>query len=240
MRRNLWRCLEHIEALSRRRGKYLHLDLEPEPLCYLETTAEVIDFFEQMEGDRPGDERLRRHLALNYDTCHMAVEYEEPEEALNRLRQHQIKIGKMHLSSALKLRAGPEARAALARFADNVYLHQVIARDATGALARFKDLEMALKAPVAPDLEPPEWRVHFHVPLHSPGTALLGNTAEDIARVAGILQRHPGLCSHLEMETYTWAVLPPDWQSRSVVEQLALEYEWTLKRFAEKGFEVAQ
>ncbi|MBM3844939.1 MAG: hypothetical protein FJ405_01465, partial [Verrucomicrobia bacterium] len=75
-RANLWRCVEHLERRSRSSGKALHLGLEPEPLCYLETTPETVDFFERMQNDRPGDLRLQEHLGVNYDCCHLAVEFE--------------------------------------------------------------------------------------------------------------------------------------------------------------------
>jgi sugar phosphate isomerase/epimerase len=61
--------------LAERTGRRLHLGLEPEPLCYLETTAETVDFFEEMAADRPRDRRLFEHLGVNYDTCHLAVEF---------------------------------------------------------------------------------------------------------------------------------------------------------------------
>jgi hypothetical protein len=35
-------------------------------------------------------------------------------------------------------------------------------------------------------------------------------------------------CAHLEMETYTWEVLPPELRSRDVVDQLVAEYHWVL------------
>src|SRR5438105_2868270 len=80
-----------------------------------------------------------------------------------------------------------------------------------------------------------EWRVHFHVPLQSPPAALFDNTASHILGVLDLLQANPALCSHLEMETYTWEVLPPELKDRDVVEQLVAEYEWTLARLAERG-----
>jgi hypothetical protein len=101
MRSNLWRCVEHIARVSERTGKRLHLGLEPEPLCYLETSGEAVEFFDQLRRDHPGDPRLAAHLGINYDTCHLAVEFEEPRQALERLQQHEIKISKIHLSSAL-------------------------------------------------------------------------------------------------------------------------------------------
>jgi hypothetical protein len=50
-----------------------------------------------------------------------------------------------------------------------------------------------------------------------------------------LLAAYPTLCSHLEMETYTWEVLPQELKSRDVVEQLAAEYDWTLTQLAERG-----
>ena len=236
-RANLWRCLEHIERVSRQSHRVLHLGLEPEPLCYLETSSETVNFFEQMRQDRPGDLRIDEHLGVNYDTCHLAVEFESPSEALGRLRQHRIKISKLHLSSALKIRPTPEARRALAGFADQTYFHQVLARAADGSLTRYKDLDLALAQPASsePHLAE-EWRIHFHIPLHSPPAPLFDNTTDHLLGALDCLQRHPGLCSHLEMETYTWEVMPPELKNRSVVDQLVAEYDWTLARLGERGF----
>ena len=43
IRENIWKCAEHIAALSDRTGKALHLGLG-EPLRYFETSAETIQF----------------------------------------------------------------------------------------------------------------------------------------------------------------------------------------------------
>jgi hypothetical protein len=63
----------------------------------------------------------------------------------------------------------------------------------------------------------------------------LENTSDHLIGVLDILRANPSLCSHLEMETYTWEVMPPELKSRDVVDQLASEYEWTLARLAERG-----
>jgi hypothetical protein len=249
IRDNLWRCVEHIARVSAQTGRKLHLGLEPEPLCLLETTGEVAQFFDRMRAEHRNDPRLAEHLGVNYDTCHLAVEFEEPQKAIPFLQQHGIKLSKLHLSSALSLRPTREARQALATFADDVYLHQVVVRHANGSRVVYLDLDDALacehptgethlEATAQSALTTPhsdQWRVHFHVPLHSPPTAMFGNTTGHIVGVMDLLQADPGLCSHLEMETYTWEVLPPEFKSRDVVEQLAAEYEWTLGRLAERG-----
>jgi hypothetical protein len=229
---NILRTVKHIERLVEKTGRRLHLGLEPEPLCLLESITETIAFFDRLRSDHPHDPSLGELLGVNYDTCHLAVEFEEPAESLKRLARHGIKISKLHLSSALKLLATPPNRAALGRFADETYLHQVVARTGSGRLSRYKDLDVALaSAPGANE----EWRVHFHVPLHCPPAERFGNTTDHLLGVLDVLQENPRLCSHLEMETYTWEVMPAELKSRSVVDQLAAEYEWCLAALRTRG-----
>jgi hypothetical protein len=238
MRANLWRCVEHIAALSERSGRDLHLGLEPEPLCYLETTPESIRFFERLRADRPGDSRLGRHLGINYDACHLAVEFEDPTVGLDQLAEAGIRLSKVHLSSALKVRPGETARNALRAFADTTYLHQVVVRPAGGQLIRYRDLEPALAARA--DTDPAEeWRIHFHVPLYSPPSDLFDTTADHLLGVLEVLGRDPRRCRHLEMETYTWDGLPAELKQRGVVDQLVDEYRWTLARLSERGLVAA-
>ena len=236
MRENLWRCVEHIAAVGERTGKKLHLGLEPEPLCYLETSSETLQFFEQMRADRPNDRRLDQCLGVNYDTCHLAVEFEDPHEAIQRFQNHGIKISKLHFSSALKVRPTPEARQALVAFADDVYFHQVITRAEDGTVTRHRDLDVALSQPSTPNSQlSQEWRIHFHIPLHSRPTALFDNTSDHLLGAMDALKADPKLCSHLEMETYTWEVMPAEMKNRSVVDQLVSEYEWCLAKLAERS-----
>jgi len=230
IRQNIWRSVEHIAHVSERTGRKLHLGLEPEPLCLLESSAEAIHFFEQMRAEHPRDPRLRDHLGVNYDTCHFAVEFEEPQNALPCLIHHGIKISKIHVSSALKV-SPTEGRAELRKFSDDVYLHQVVARDEFGNRTIYRDLPDALASTAAAR----EWRIHFHVPLHAPAAEPFENTNDHILGVFDLLQTNPDICQHLEMETYTWEVLPPELKSQSVVDQLAQEYEWTLAELGKRG-----
>jgi hypothetical protein len=236
IRDNLWRCIEHIATLSERSGLSLHLGLEPEPLGLFENSAETARFFDELREQHPGDPRLDRHLGVNYDTCHFAVEFEEPGNALAVFQAHGIRLSKIHISNALKLRPTPSALAELAAFADDVYLHQVIARADDGKLTRFKDLPLALEPSSSKsnrDLE--EWRVHFHVPLHCELAGEFATTTDHVLGLFRMLQGQPHLCSHLEMETYTWAVLPQSLRTRDVSEQIVSEYQWTLRNLARYG-----
>ena len=236
IRDNIWSCVEHIARLSDRTGHELHLGLEPEPLGLFENSAETARFFDELRQQHPGDPRLDRHLGVNYDTCHFAVEFEEPRDAVALLQAHGIRFSKIHLSNALKLRPSAAAVAQLAAFADDVYLHQVIARKDNGPLARFKDLPLALKRSMTKsDRAAEEWRVHFHVPLHCHATGEFETTNDHVLGLLKLLQAQPRLCSHLEMETYTWAVLPDALKTRDVSEQIVNEYQWTLQHLAERG-----
>jgi hypothetical protein len=239
IRQNIWRSVEHIARVSSRTGRKLHLGLEPEPLCLLENSAETITFFDQLRTEHPKDERLSEHLGVNYDTCHFAVEFEEPQNAFASLVNHGIKISKIHLSSALKVSPTPAAREELKKFSDDIYLHQVIARDNSGRHTIYRDLPDALADATSSfgirHSELPEWRIHFHVPLHAPTALPFVNTNDHLLGVLDFLSGNPKLCSHLEMETYTWEVLPPELKSQNVVDQLAAEYGWTLARLKERG-----
>ena len=236
IRQNLWHTVEHIARVSEKTGRKLHLGLEPEPLCLLESSAETIHFFDHLRAEHPHDPRLAEHLGVNYDTCHFAVEFEEPQNALPCLVNHGIKISKIHLSSALKVSPTPAACEALKKFADDVYLHQVVVRDAAGNRTIYRDLPDALShhaSRITHHAE--EWRIHFHVPLHAPAAPPFENTNDHLLGVLDLLQLNPQICSHLEMETYTWEVLPPELKSQSVVDQLAQEYNWTLAELAQRG-----
>jgi hypothetical protein len=168
----------------------------------------------------------------------MAIEYEEPIETLERFRRHGVRVNKVHLSSALALSPTPEALSALAAFDESVYLHQVIARGPDGRLTRWKDLPEALTEAATRRPSPgEEWRIHYHIPLHHKASGVFRNTTDHLLRVLEFLAGNPGFCAHLEMETYTWEVLPPGLRNRSVIDQLAGEYAWCLEhlRGAKRG-----
>jgi len=241
IRDNIWRCVEHIARVSQQTGRKMHLGIEPEPFCLIENSSETIRFFDRLRAEHPRDARLTEHLGVNYDTCHFAVEFEEPQNALGGLIQRGIKVSKLHLSSALKVRPTAETRAALAAFAEDVYLHQVVVCRADGQCIIYRDLDEALAGEPAESEEEAEsaqgaeWRIHFHVPLHSPPTKLFDTTADHLLGVLDMLAANPGMCSHLEMETYTWEVLPAELKRGDVVDQLVAEYDWTLAALKARG-----
>lgn len=229
-------------------GKCLHLNLEPEPDCLLESSDDLIRFYEEWllpVGAKLIAERmqcsfnearriLHAHVRVCYDTCHFAVAYESPEQALQKLEAHGIGIGKVQVSSALKV-VLPEDVAArqaiahrLAEFADPTYLHQVVVRTTQGINRHYMDLDKALPDILAKDAL--EWRIHFHVPVFAESFDLLSSTQSDLAQALRCLKMRP-LCRHLEIETYTWSVLPASSKS-NLLESIEREYAWVMAQLA--------
>ena len=203
---NLGRVARSLAALADRSGVSVRLCLEPEPWTTLETTPDAVRFF--AEHLSPLGAVARDHLGLCYDCCHQAVHFEEPGEALGALADAGIAVGKVQVSSALHL-ARPDdaaARAALLAFAEPRYLHQTVARTADGRLLRALDLP-ELSSPDADWRAAEAWRTHFHVPIWWDGDGGLGTTRGDWQRAVRVAVDR-GLCRHLEIETYTWHVLP--------------------------------
>ena len=234
---HLLNCAEEIENLSQKNGQDLHLGLEPEPLGWFETIPETIEFINELCKRAEDPEMVRRRIGVNYDCCHLALEYENPRGGLNALKDAGIRLSKIHLSSALCAQPNKKNLLTLENFVEEVYLHQVITAKNGAVVARIKDLDLALKQEKQKSMNADEWRVHFHVPLHASPENGLGDTREHVLMTMDWLAENPDTCTHLEMETYTWEVLPQELRSIDVVEQVIKEYQWTLDALKQRGLE---
>jgi len=232
---NLIRTAEILAGIEERTGKTLLLALEPEPDCLIENTDELLAFYGgpllEAAGRRAGCEQLvRKHLGLCFDTAHAAVEFEDFVSALDSIHAAGIPIAKIQISSALAATGTPESLEALQPFCEPVYLHQTKIRHANGDLAHFADLPEALGkvAPAPGD----EWRVHYHVPLFWQGDDRLGSTSGQIRpAIRHVLEA--GLTDHLEIETYTFTVLPPALAPATLSDGIAEEFRWLLNQLAD-------
>ncbi|MBX2854583.1 MAG: metabolite traffic protein EboE [Rhodobacteraceae bacterium] len=237
----------HNIGIRERTGKTIALALEPEPCCFLETIEESVEFFAhylfseaaagkvaELAGVSKAEAAaaLPRHLGLCYDVCHAAVEFEDPAESVAMLRQAGVPIHKLQLSAALRLpQIDAVMRDALSAFVEPTYLHQVVARDAAGALTRYVDLPEALARGVVSDGE--EWRVHFHVPIFlaelTPSLRRFHTTQDFLAEILAHHANDP-ISPHLEVETYTWDVLPDELRDAPIADAIARELNWVARR----------
>ncbi len=222
---------DYLEELSVSADQHIHLGLEPEPLGHFENLSETIAFFQRLWDYAPAEKvpLLQRRIGVNYDTCHFALEYEDCHSALDALIDAGIFISKVHLSNALTF--DPQDSRALVYlrdFDEPTYLHQVLCRHPDGTIVRFTDipeffahLEQAETNPYV------EARCHFHIPLYTQASGVFGSTIEHAQEALTYLQKVPDYCSHLEIETYTWGVLPTDLQ-RPLATMISQEYAWAL------------
>ncbi|MEO8961120.1 MAG: metabolite traffic protein EboE [Ginsengibacter sp.] len=223
--KNIIRIIGDLIQIHQSTGKLLHLDIEPEPDGLLESGTEFIEWFEndllpagipiinsKMNiSNHKAEDLIKEHLRLCYDVCHFAVGYEDHQTTINLLAEKSIKVGKIQISAALKADMNsPEIKTEsikenFSRFNEPVYLHQVVARTKDGNLLRYPDLPEALNEKDNSLIS--EWRAHFHVPVFAKKFDLLSSTHDEIIEVLSIQKKKP-FTNHLEVETYTWEVLP--------------------------------
>lgn len=227
---HLNRLTAALAELHRETGKKIVYCLEMEPDCVLENTEQAIAFFQQRRVTDPN----HAYLALCFDVCHQAVMFEDCYQSLDRLRQARVPVGKIQLSNAMICRLPPQGESRrehvlniLASFAEAVYLHQVKALDAQGRVIAWPDLPAAL----ADCADFRELRIHFHVPLFSEHLLLpeLSGSQVALAQTFDYLAAHAEFRPVLEVETYSWGVLPAELRPASEPAQLegiAAELTW--------------
>jgi sugar phosphate isomerase/epimerase len=185
--------------------------IEPEPGCVIETTGRLRRTLAQVDTDWIGS---------CLDLCHLAVAFEDPPAAVAAASP----VVKAQVSCALQADdpGSAETRRALEAFAEPRFLHQT--RSADGRA--WDDLDEALTAD-----DPGPWRVHFHIPLHAKPEPPLTTAHDTLLDTLGVLLGGPAaLVDHLEVETYTWDVLPAAHRpggKRTIVDGIADELDWT-------------
>jgi hypothetical protein len=233
--------LDELILIEKQTGRFLHLDIEPEPDGILDNMDDFVNWYTQVllpkgtiylvekygiDGEA-ARALILKHIQLCYDICHAAVGFEKPEDILDSLNEYEIKVGRIQVSSALKVNYTSEKeikRRAIETFDEPVYLHQVLARHEDGHFTHYPDLTEAL---TDWDETHEEWRVHFHVPLFVNTYGVLDSTQGDIIQTLALQKENP-FSAFLEVETYTWGVLPEDMQ-KPIGESIVRELAWVKK-----------
>ena len=226
-------------------GKLIHIDIEPEPDGILENTEEVISFYrdhllkkgaELLEEKikcsfAEAQKRILRHIQVCYDVCHFALAYEEPKDVVSKLKSEGIQIGKIQISAALKCRrsntvAIETQQQCLQQFDEPVYLHQAVVQRQDGDLNHYSDLQEGINAMQNKNFK--ELRAHFHIPIFIPDFQVLESTQNDIVKALELWKEMP-YSTHLEVETYTWTILPEELQT-DITSSIARELQWVLQQ----------
>jgi hypothetical protein len=236
---NVLRVAAHLVMLEKDTGRTVTLGLEPEPRCYLETTDETVEYFAthlftpgaaerlaKTTGLHPADAEaaLRRHLGVVFDIGHQAVGFEDIPASLQKLVDAGIAIVKLQEAAAMYMpNVTQKTVDALAAFAKTVYLSQTVEKR-NGTLRYFLNLEDAFEAWKS-DPGPREWRTHFHVPVFLDDLGAFGTTRFALEQALAFHKKTP-LSAQLEIETYTWDVLPSHLKTGDIVEYVCREIDW--------------
>jgi sugar phosphate isomerase/epimerase len=236
---NVLRVTKHLIELEAKTGVTVTLGLEPEPYCFLETTDETVDYFTNHLYSGASAEKLakisglpiaeaiaalRKHVGIVYDICHLAVEYEDITQSLQKLVDAGVPIVKLQEAAALHI---PEVTQpivdTLKRYAKTIYLTQTIEKR-DGKFTKYLNLEDAFAAwEKSPG--PREWRTHIHVPVFLDDLGQFRTTRFAIADALKFHKQKP-LSRHLEVETYTWDMLPDSLKTGDIVEYVCRELDW--------------
>jgi hypothetical protein len=233
------RVAAHLIELEARTGRTVTLALEPEPFCFLETTDETIDYFTnhiysgaaatalaKLAGIPISEAHvgLRRHVGIVFDICHQAVEFENISESLQKLVNAGIPIFKLQEAAALHVPQVTQSIIdALKRYSNTIYLTQTVEKR-NGKLTRYLNLEDAFAA-WEKDPGPREWRTHFHVPVFLEDLGPFRTTRFAIEDALRFHKERP-LSRQLEIETYTWDVLPDHLKTGDIVDYVCRELDW--------------
>lgn len=247
---NILKVVQELIGIREATGQLLHLDIEPEPDGLVGNGHEFISWYRDElipQGigylmkylgwkEAAAVSAIKDHVQLCYDICHFAVGYEDHGAVLKELKKEGINAGRIQISAALRGDIAPnpvdrkKALDAFRQFNESTYLHQVVARREDGTFKRYPDLPEALQD--ANDALTREWRSHFHVPLFVEDYGVLRSTQSDIETVLALQKKEP-FSKFMEVETYTWEVLPKKLRL-PLKESIIRELEWVADILAKK------
>ncbi len=254
---NMLRVVYQYKKLEEETGKRIVMCIEPEPFCTFERTRDIVTFFEEYLFQKGVEQyreafgfsaeesrnMIRRHTGVCIDTSHLAVCYDDITEAIDRFRDLDITVGKVQISCApvlLSPDAKPEGRRTFLDMDETQFLHQTFGRDGNGQLHSVKDLS-ALKGDRLEEWKTfSEWRTHFHVPVFLEKFGDIHTTQEVLVQAVDYSFKN-NLCSHFEIETYSWNVLPISTRKSlnitNLVDVLENEFNWVEDRLRTSQYE---
>ncbi|MFO0424979.1 MAG: metabolite traffic protein EboE [Planctomyces sp.] len=226
----LIRFAEVLKQIYETTGRRIRLAIEPEPWCELdrteETTVPIFERLFEMAEARNCEAQVREYIGLCFDVCHQAVVFENVCRSIDQIEDSGIRINKVHITNAVELlnpSKNPEGLRELRKYVEPRYLHQVYARFRDGRIEHRVDLtaDQLAETRSEPFQSAESWRVHFHVPVNQETLGPLKTTRPDLCaalRRVRTLTYSP----HLEVETYTWPVMPSESPGAGLGDRISL------------------
>jgi len=229
---NLLQVAEVLRIIELQTSKLIHLDIEPEPGCILSSSGDVVSFFKKylLRGRNEAD--ILRYIRVCHDICHASVVFEDQKTAIKNYIDNGIRIGKVHVSSALHADISADnfepVFGQLKTFQEDRYLHQTYIRR-HGRVMSYDDLPDAIS-----DVNlgtRGELRCHFHLPIFIEKFGSVGTTSNEIVDCLKNIRKISD-CRHFEIETYAWTVLPDELRTDDLAGGIAKELLWMQDQLA--------
>ncbi|MDP7006449.1 MAG: metabolite traffic protein EboE [Phycisphaerales bacterium] len=212
-------CVEALEEIEQQTEKCIHLDIETEPGCRLQTSEDLCNFINKYFGD---SERIRRYIRICHDTCHSVVMRENVHDCITNYKNAGLSIGKVQLSSAIEIdfngASSQKLLSDITSISEPRYLHQtsVFLDGNTKFYDNITDIPKDNPSGV--------WRVHFHVPIHLDRVGELCTTQNELKSSISALKEAGA--TTWEVETYTWDVAPNSMKDVELVDSIVKELRW--------------
>lgn len=227
---NLLTLANELARIEQTTGRLIYVCIEPEPGCAIDTTADMIAFFQNRLFPVGDPAQIARYVRVCHDVCHAAVMCEDQSAVLSQYAAAGISVGKVQISSAIEVdfqSLSEEDRHAatqrLEQFAEDRYLHQTMVETPSGERKLYEDLPPLLNSLTG---EPEGiWRIHFHMPIYIDAFGPLRTTQ---GQILDLLRQKELLApiKHFEVETYAWTVLPPELRQEELAAGIATEIDW--------------
>ena len=229
---NLLRTAELLRTNELQTGKLIHVDIEPEPGCILSSSGDVVSFFKDYLLPGRIETDVLRYIRVCHDICHASVIFENQQTAIRNYAAGGIRIGKVHVSSALHADISAEnvqpVFEQLRTFQEDRYLHQTYIRQ-PGRMLSYDDLPEAISN--ANPRTAGTLRCHFHMPIFIEKFGHLKTTSHEIVDCLKNIRKISD-CRHFEIETYAWTVLPDELKTDDLAEGIAKELLWMQEQLA--------
>ena len=230
---NLHALAKFLATLKSEQGNHVMVCIEPEPGCIFDSCGEIVRFFREylLDCDSALAAQTLAHIGICHDVCHSAVMFEDQATAVAAYKDAGIRIGKVQVSSAIKVNfqggddEAQEKLKQLSQFSEPRYLHQTSIQCPQSGSRFYEDLSMAIENEKVPS---GEWRVHFHVPIFADRLGEIETTQSEIDAFLAAMKEQETQIGHFEVETYAWNVLPEEHReiSGDLASGIAEEMRW--------------
>ncbi|HFL8824107.1 MAG TPA: metabolite traffic protein EboE [Candidatus Azoamicus sp. OHIO1] len=239
---NISKIIDILININKKYKKLIHLDIEPEPNCLIENSKEIVRFY-KLWLLPIGSDYLRNkyniekkiaialikdHIKICYDICHFSTNFEKTTTIIKLLTKEKIKIGRIQISSAIKIKT-PKKKEKFKKIINKIshlsyspFLHQTVEKN-NNQIKKFIDIKYAIKT--IKKNKKSEWRIHCHLPIYLKKYSILETTNKDTKSVLKNLINNK-ITNHIEIETYTYNVISPN---SDIMASIIKEYNWVIE-----------